>query len=85
LTDQQLQQTNALNQQLLGQQESVGNLVVPQFQSILNNPGFSAADKAAISSPPSLRKPTDPARVLAGAPPPASQDRPYEKSKKRHK
>src|SRR5713226_6767423 len=49
LTDQQLNQTNALNQQLLGQQQSVGNLVVPQFQSILNNPGFSAADKAAIT------------------------------------
>jgi hypothetical protein len=49
LTDQQLQQTNALNQQLLGQQQSVGNLLTPQFQSILNNPGFSAADKAAIT------------------------------------
>jgi hypothetical protein len=44
-----LQQTNALNQQLLGQQQSVGNLLTPQFQSILNNPGFSAADKAAIT------------------------------------
>jgi hypothetical protein len=49
LTDQQLQQTNALNQQLLGQQQSVGNLLTPQFQSILNNPGYSAADKAAIT------------------------------------
>ncbi len=49
LTDQQLNQTNALNQQLLGQQQSVGNLLTPQFQSILNNPGFSAADKAAIT------------------------------------
>ena len=49
LTDQQLQQTTALNQQLLGQQQSVGNLLTPQFQSILNNPGFSAADKAAIT------------------------------------
>lgn len=49
LTDQQLKQTNALNQQLLGQQQSVGNLVVPQFQNILNSPGFSAADKAAIT------------------------------------
>jgi hypothetical protein len=49
LTDQQLQQTNALNQQLLGQQQSVGNLLTPQFQSILNNPGFSATDKAAIT------------------------------------
>jgi len=26
-----------------------GNLLTPQFQSILNNPGFSAADKAAIT------------------------------------
>src|SRR5579859_6918253 len=49
LTYQQLQQTNALNQQLLGQQQSVGNLLTPQFQSILSNPGFSAADKAAIT------------------------------------
>src|SRR5258705_11430817 len=49
LTDNQLNQTNALNQQLLGQQQSVGNLLTPQFQSILNNPGFSAADKAAIT------------------------------------
>jgi hypothetical protein len=49
LTDQQLQQTNALNQQLLGQQQSVGNLLTPQYQTILNNPGFSAADKAAIT------------------------------------
>ncbi len=49
LTDQQLQQTNALNQQLLGQQQSVGNLLTPQYQSMLNNPGYSAADKAAIT------------------------------------
>jgi hypothetical protein len=49
LTDQQLQQTNALNQQLLGQQQSVGNLLTPQYQSILNNPGYSPADKAAIT------------------------------------
>ena len=49
LTDQQLQQTNALNQQLLGQQQSVGNLLTPRYQSILNNPGYSAADKAAIT------------------------------------
>jgi len=49
LTDQQLRQTNALNQQLLGQQQSLGNLLAPQFQNIVNNPGFSAADKAAIT------------------------------------
>ena len=49
LTDQQLAQTNALNQQLLGQQQSLGNLVTPQYQALLNNPGYSAADKAAIT------------------------------------
>ena len=49
LTDQQLAQTNALNQQLLGQQQSLGNLVTPQYQAQLNNPGYSASDKAAIT------------------------------------
>lgn len=49
LTDQQLNQTNALNQDLLGQQQSLANLLTPQFQNIVNNPGFSAADKAAIT------------------------------------
>jgi hypothetical protein len=49
LTDQQLASINALNQQFLGQQQQVGNLLVPQFQSILNNPGLSPADKAAIT------------------------------------
>ena len=49
LTDQQLNQTNALNQQLLGQQQSLANLVTPQYQALLNNPGYSAADKAAIT------------------------------------
>ena len=50
LTDQQLANTNALNQQLLGNQQQLGNLLTPQFQSILNNPGLSPADKAAITS-----------------------------------
>jgi hypothetical protein len=49
LTDQQLASINALNQQLLGNQQQVGNLLVPQFQSILNNPGLSPADKAAVT------------------------------------
>lgn len=49
LTDQQLAQTNALNQQLFGQRQSLGNLLQPQFQGILENPGFSAADKAATT------------------------------------
>jgi hypothetical protein len=49
MTDQQLAQTNALNQQLLGQQQQMQNSLLPQYQSIANNPGFSAADKAAIT------------------------------------
>ena len=40
---------NALNQQLLGQQQSLGNQVGAQYQSIANNPGYSDADKAAIT------------------------------------
>jgi hypothetical protein len=49
LTDQQLASLNSLNQQFLGQQQQVGNLLIPQYQSILNNPGLSSADQAAVS------------------------------------
>src|SRR6266404_2542559 len=49
LTDQQLANINSLNQQFFGQQQQVGNLLLPQYQSILNNPGMSAADKAAVT------------------------------------
>jgi len=49
MTDQQLAQTNALNQQLLGQQQSLGNQVGTQYQNIVNNPGYSAATQAAIT------------------------------------
>src|SRR6266852_1763838 len=50
LTDQQLAGINALNQQLVGNQQQVGNLLVPQFKSIANNPGLSPADKAAVTA-----------------------------------
>src|SRR5271170_622664 len=50
LTDQQLGQTNALNQQLLGQQQFLGSSLIPQYQSIASNPGYSAADKSAITN-----------------------------------
>jgi hypothetical protein len=50
LTDQQLAGINSLNQQLLGNQQQIGNLLVPQFQSIANNPGLSPADKAAVTA-----------------------------------
>jgi len=49
LTDQQLAATNALNQQFLNSQQQIGNTLVPQFQSILNNPGLSSADQAAVT------------------------------------
>jgi len=49
MTDQERAQIDALNQQFLGQQQQVGNLLLPQYQSILNNPGLSAADKAAVT------------------------------------
>ena len=49
LTDQQLASLNSLNQQFLGQQQQVGSTLLPQYQSILNNPGLSPADKAAVT------------------------------------
>ena len=50
LTDQQLSSINALNQGFLGQQQQLSGVLTPQFQSILNNPGLSPADKAAVTS-----------------------------------
>jgi hypothetical protein len=49
LTDQQLASINVLNQQFLGQQQQVGNQLNQQYQSILNNPGLSPADQAAVT------------------------------------
>jgi hypothetical protein len=49
LTDQQLASLNSLNQQFLSQQQQVGNTLLPQYQSILNNPGLSSADKTAVT------------------------------------
>src|SRR6266446_4909536 len=49
MTDQERANIDALNQQFLGQQQQVGNLLLPQYQNILNNPGLSAADKAAVT------------------------------------
>lgn len=49
LTDQQLAGANSLNQQLTGQQQQLGGLLLPQYQSILNNPGLSPADQAAVT------------------------------------
>src|SRR5690242_1632629 len=49
LTDQQLASINALNRQFLNQQQQTGNALNSQFQNILNNPGLSPADKAAVT------------------------------------
>jgi hypothetical protein len=49
LTDQQLANTNALNQQFLNQQQQTGNTLNSQFQSILANPGLRSADQAAVT------------------------------------
>jgi hypothetical protein len=50
MTNQQLASINAMNQQFLNQQQQTGNLLSSQYQSILNNPGLSPADQAAITS-----------------------------------
>src|SRR5260370_3957958 len=49
MTDEERASIDALNQQFLGQQQQIGNTLLPQFQSILNNPGLSPADKAAVT------------------------------------
>src|SRR5260221_13313289 len=49
MTDQERASIDALNQQFLGQQQQVGNMLLPQYQSILDNPGLSPADKAAVT------------------------------------
>src|SRR5437763_16515805 len=50
MTDQQLAGVNTLNRQLPGNQQQLGALLTPQFQNMLNNPGVSAADKAAVTA-----------------------------------
>jgi len=47
--DEERARIDALNQQLLGQREQARNLLLPQYQSILSSPGYSAADRAAIT------------------------------------
>src|SRR5258708_13581977 len=49
LTDQEGANIDALNQQFFGQQQQIGNTLLPQYQSILSNPGLSPADKAAVT------------------------------------
>ncbi|MBZ5529480.1 MAG: hypothetical protein LAN71_16485 [Acidobacteriia bacterium] len=48
-SDQERARINALNQQFLGQQSQLGNFLIPQYQDQAQNPGLSAADKAAVT------------------------------------
>ena len=48
-SDQERARINALNQQFLGERSQLSNLLLPQYQDILQNPGLSAADKAAVT------------------------------------
>lgn len=50
LTDQQLADINSQNQQLFGQQQQLGNSLIPQFNTILANPGYNSGDKSAITA-----------------------------------
>ena len=50
LTDQQLNSINAQNQQFLNQQQQTGSLLNSQFQNILNNPGLTPAQQAAVTA-----------------------------------
>jgi len=49
LTDNQFEPDECAEPAVAGAAAIGGESVTPQFQSILNNPGFSAADKAAIT------------------------------------
>ena len=50
MTNQQLANINAQNQQFLNQQQQLGSNFSSQYQSILNNPGLSPAQQAAVTS-----------------------------------
>ncbi|MGB2669508.1 MAG: hypothetical protein WAO11_02200, partial [Candidatus Acidiferrum sp.] len=50
MTNQQLASINSQNQQFLNQQQQLGNTISSQYQSILNNPGLSPAQQAAVTS-----------------------------------
>src|SRR5712691_12112002 len=49
-SDRERAAADAFNQQLQAQLGQTRNILLPQYQNILNNPGLSAADKAAVTS-----------------------------------
>ena len=50
MIDQQLAQQNSQNQQLYGSSQQVGAQAAGGFQNLLANPGYSQAEKSAISN-----------------------------------
>jgi hypothetical protein len=48
-TDQERASIDATNQQLLAQQSALGNSVIPAYQNMLANPGYTQAQQAAIT------------------------------------
>jgi hypothetical protein len=49
LSDEERQSIDATNQQLLGQQSGLVNTLVPAYQNMLANPGYTQAQQAAIT------------------------------------
>jgi len=50
MTDQQLANQNAVNQQLYGQGQSLGNTAAAGYGNLLANPGYTASQQSAISN-----------------------------------
>ena len=50
MIDQQLSQQNALNQQMYGSSQALGSQAASGYQNLLANPGFSSAEKSAITN-----------------------------------
>ena len=50
LIDQQLAQQNAMNQQFYGSSQTLGSQAASGYQNLLANPGFTAAEKSAITN-----------------------------------
>jgi hypothetical protein len=49
-SDQERARIDAINQQYLNQHTQLANMLLPQYQQILNNPGLSDAQKSAVTS-----------------------------------
>jgi hypothetical protein len=50
MTDQQIASTNAINQQLYSQSQSLANTAASGYQNLLANPGYTTAQQSAITN-----------------------------------